>query len=121
MFSLHFAEECNSTSFRCSPVQCIPHSMICDDKIDCNNRRDEYCGKETWYSTDGVCFFFQLQPRCLSLLSLSCPWFFRFCRVYMYNFHFCFSFHAVLFFKFSHPSPNPLYFFIFLKMLCSQV
>ncbi|KAK3086330.1 hypothetical protein FSP39_016952 [Pinctada imbricata] len=36
-------ETCNSTSFHCSPVQCIPTSKLCDGKIDCDNRRDEYC------------------------------------------------------------------------------
>ncbi|XP_048752348.1 low-density lipoprotein receptor 1-like [Ostrea edulis] len=34
---------CPSNYFRCSPVQCIPRDQVCDNKIDCQNRRDEYC------------------------------------------------------------------------------
>lgn len=34
---------CPDSFFRCSPVQCIPRDRVCDKKIDCQNRRDEYC------------------------------------------------------------------------------
>ncbi|XP_022343630.2 uncharacterized protein LOC111136804 [Crassostrea virginica] len=34
---------CPDNYFRCSPVQCIPRDQVCDQKIDCQNRRDEYC------------------------------------------------------------------------------
>ncbi|XP_062591862.1 uncharacterized protein LOC134253336 isoform X2 [Saccostrea cucullata] len=34
---------CPDDFFRCSPVQCIPRDQVCDSKIDCQNRRDEYC------------------------------------------------------------------------------
>lgn len=39
---------CPDNFFRCSPVQCIPRERVCDKKIDCQNRRDEYCCKTTW-------------------------------------------------------------------------
>ncbi|XP_076470106.1 uncharacterized protein LOC143300375 [Babylonia areolata] len=34
---------CNDTEMECSPVQCVPRSVVCDGHRDCNNGRDEYC------------------------------------------------------------------------------
>lgn len=48
-FMLYFYSPvlCNATAFQCSPVQCVPKTAICNGIQDCDNGRDEYCGKLT--------------------------------------------------------------------------
>ncbi|XP_033753907.1 uncharacterized protein LOC117337169 [Pecten maximus] len=53
---------CNSSSFKCSPVQCVESRRMCDGRTDCRNGRDEFCGNigsvlETRIpETSGSCF-----------------------------------------------------------------
>ncbi|XP_041376751.1 suppressor of tumorigenicity 14 protein homolog [Gigantopelta aegis] len=62
--------KCNSSHFRCSPVQCVSRSRVCDGKIDCRNARDEYCQTKAssledttpcFRCKDGTCINPQLQ------------------------------------------------------------
>ncbi|OWF37393.1 uncharacterized protein LOC110440229 [Mizuhopecten yessoensis] len=53
---------CNSSSFECSPVQCIQPGRVCDGRTDCRNGRDEFCGnirndvEKRIPETKGPCF-----------------------------------------------------------------
>lgn len=43
---------CNTSQFECSPLQCVPLTSLCDDVVDCDNGRDEYCDQHN----SGACF-----------------------------------------------------------------
>ena len=37
------AASCDGGQMRCSPVQCVDHTAVCDGHTDCSNGLDEFC------------------------------------------------------------------------------